>query len=214
MGVKLDTSIKGRSAGDLHMDADVKLEGPKLGSASSPKGGAKAQKEEGGGHFGFGIKVPKFGGKDSSSSEDDSTGKRVKKIKGGAKIEANVSVPKMAVTAPHADAKTGGGVDLHVKGGASVDAGGKGGFGIKMPKFGKGSHSSSSSSSEDDGHGNKVKKVKGGVSVSGKIPEPKVEAKASIPKADLSIGGKVDSPKLGVKTGVKGGMQRTCVGGG
>lgn len=67
-----------------------------------------------------------------------------------------------------------------------VETGGKGGFGIKMPKFGK--RSSSSSSSEDDGHGNRVKKVKG----------PKVEAK-------VSGGGNIETPKVGVRTGIKGG---------
>lgn len=73
--------------------------------------GATSPKEEG--HFGIGIKMPKFGGSkgsSSSSSEDDGTGKRVKKVKASAKVEANVSVPKMDVDA-HA-----GSVDAKMKG--------------------------------------------------------------------------------------------------
>lgn len=113
--------MKGKSDGDLRLDANLKVEAPKLGSTSSPKVGGKV----------------------------------------------------------------GGEVTFSAKG--DMEAGGKGGFGIKMPKFGKGSRDSSSSS-EDDGHGNRVKKVK-----------------ATLPKPDLSIAGKVDSPQVGAKIGIKGG---------
>ena len=185
-----------------------------MDTPTSPSAGVRIEKPEGGvkvdthvaspkveakGH-GFGLKMPKFGkGSSSSSSEDDGTGKRVKKVKGGAKIDANINVsgPK----SPHVDIKGGAKgeikgevgikadvkspkVDAHAHAHAKGDAGG--GFGIKVPKFGFGH---SSSSSEDDGTGKRVKKVKG--------PKVEIDANISVPK--VSAGKEVD-----VKGGVKG----------
>eukprot|EP00026_Physarum_polycephalum_P000044 Phypoly_transcript_00044.p1 GENE.Phypoly_transcript_00044~~Phypoly_transcript_00044.p1 ORF type:complete len:2747 (+),score=514.33 Phypoly_transcript_00044:98-8242(+) len=191
VSVKLGLSTKGKSEPDLHL----KAEGPKLDAPLSARGEAQVPKEKVGLHFGLDVKIPKFGHKDSSSSsEDDGTGKRFKKLKGGAKIEAHgtapkTEFPKTEIPAPRVGAEVGGSVDTRGK----ADAGHKGGFGLKMPKFGKGP-SDSSSSSEDDGHGNRVKKVKGG--------SANIDVKAPTTKPGLSVGGKVGSPHVGGKAGV------------
>jgi predicted acyltransferase (DUF342 family) len=213
----------------LGAKADANISVPKAGVKDDLKIGgdvhAKVDPDAGGkGGFGFGIKVPKFGmgSHSSSSSEDDGTGKRVKKVKGGAKLDANFSVPKASADVDGKGAvKVGAGVDLktsgdlNVKGGA--DVGGKG-FGIKMPKFGRGGDSSSSS--EDDGTGKRVKKVKGGAKIDANISAPKVTAEAKGPKVggDVKVGGDIKlggdlktSPsgdlKLGGDVHVKGGAE-------
>jgi hypothetical protein len=206
VGVKLDHSTKAKSEPDLHL----KVEGSQLGVPLSARGDAKVPKSKGGVHFGLDVTIPKFGNKDSSSSEDDGTGKRVKKAK-GTKIGARATAPRVEVSVPHVGAEVDGGVDTHGKIGVSGEAGGKGELGLKMSKFGKSSRDSSSSSSEDDGHGNRVKKAKGGVSVGGKITGQKVEAKSNVPKPDLSVGGKMGSPHIGTKAGGKEGVNRFLI---
>jgi hypothetical protein len=190
--------VKGPKAEDTgpKVGVEVKIAGhAKAGDVKIGGGDVHAKGGEGAGGKGtFGLKMPKFGlgGDSSSSSEDDGTGKRVKKVKGpnvegkgpkvGGEVKMGGDVKVGGDLKASADVKLGG--DIHTKGGAD---GGKGGFGFKMPKFGLGGDSSSSS--EDDGTGKRVKKVKG----------PKVDATLSIPKGEVK--GNLKTNVGGVKVG-------------
>lgn len=215
-------------AGDPKVQGDISAKGR---VAVSPP---TVHKEDSKG-FGINIKMPKFGKGGSHSDEEkkDNIDKKVKgnvdfdvkaglkgdppkvgKVEDKGKVDISMSSPtieRKGEIKPEAKAQALGKVETDISMKGKMEAAGKpeakGGFGIKMPKFGKsgGGSSSSSSSSEDDGTGKRVKKVKG----------PKLEGGAKIGvNVDVDAKGskkplpspQLEPPSAKVDTGMKAGF--------